>query len=49
MQYPIGMEIFVDWIVLLIIGESVMEVKPYNVKLEEDEGGGGDAQFLFFV
>ena len=33
----------------LIIGESVMEVKPHNVKLEEDEGGGGNAQFLFLV
>jgi len=43
------MEIFVDWIAPLIIGESVMEVKPHNVKLEEDEGGGVDAQFLFLV
>ena len=43
------MEIFVDWIAPLIIGESVMEVKPHNVKLEEDEGGGGNAQFLFLV
>jgi len=43
------MEIFVDWIAPLIIGESVMEVKPHNVKLEEDKGGGGNAQFLFLV
>ena len=43
------MEIFVDWIAPWIIGESVMEVKPHNVKLEEDEGGGGNAQFLFLV
>jgi len=43
------MEIFVDWIAPLIIGESVMEVKPHNVKLEEDKGGGVDAQFLFLV
>ena len=42
------MEIFVDWIAPLIIGESVMEIKPHNVKLEEDEGGG-NAQFLFLV
>ena len=43
------MEIFVDWIAPLIIGESVMVVKPHNVKLEEDKGGGVDAQFLFLV
>ena len=49
------LEIFVDWIAPWISGESiltllrVMEVKPYNVKLEEDEGGSGEAQFLFLV
>ena len=43
------MEILVDWIAPWIIGESVMEVKPHNVKLEEDKGGGVDAQFLFLV